>query len=210
MWEKSELTKIAEICLRHNVYIISDEIHSDFIYEGSEHIPFSMLSEEIKMRTVTCGAPSKTFNIAGIQASNMIVPDDKLREKILKERTSTCYHHLNIMSIEATKAAYKDSEEWLDGLLKYLKRNVEILQKAFPEDYKVTALKMDGTYLAWLDCRKLNLSADELDDLFLKKAGVWLHNGTTFGKGGEGFMRMNIACPSSVLEEAVKRIKSVL
>ena len=162
------------------------------------------------MKTVTCVAPSKTFNIAGIQASNMIVPDDKLREKILKERTSTCYHHLNIMSIEATKAAYKDSEEWLDGLLKYLKRNVEILQKAFPEDYKVTALKMDGTYLAWLDCRKLNLSADELDDLFLKKAGVWLHNGTTFGKGGEGFMRMNIACPSSVLEEAVKRIKSVL
>ncbi len=210
VWTKEELTKIAEICLKHNVYIISDEIHSDFIFEGSKHIPISTLSDEIKMKTVTCVAPSKTFNIAGIQASNMIVSDDALREKILKERTATCYHELNIMSIEGTKAAYKESEEWLTGLLKYLKRNAEVLQKAFPEDYKITALNMDGTYLAWLDCRKLNLSADELNDLFLKKAGVWLHNGATFGECGEGFMRMNIACPTSVLEEAIKRIKSVI
>ena len=210
VWEKDELTKIAEICLKHNVYIISDEIHSDFIFEGKKHVPISTLSEEVKMKTVTCVAPSKTFNIAGIQASNMIVSDGEVREKIIKERTSTCYHHLNIMSIEATKAAYKDSEEWLEGLLKYLKRNAEILQKAFPEDYKITALSMDGTYLAWLDCRKLNLTGEELNDLFLKKAGVWLHNGATFGECGEGFMRMNIACPASVLEEAIERIKAVI
>ncbi len=210
VWTKEELTKIAEICLKHNVYIISDEIHSDFIFDGTKHIPISTLSEEVKMKTVTCVAPSKTFNIAGIQVSNMIVSDDALREKILKERTATCYHELNIMSIEATKAAYKESEEWLEGLLKYLKRNAEILQKAFPEDYKITALNMDGTYLAWLDCRKLNLTGEELNDLFLKKAGVWIHNGATFGECGEGFMRMNIACPASVLEEAIKRIKSVL
>jgi cystathionine beta-lyase len=114
------------------------------------------------------------------------------------------------MSIEATKAAYKYSEDWLEGLLKYLKRNIEVLQKAFPKDCKITALQMEGTYLAWLDCRKLNLSSEELGDLFLKKAGVWLHNGATFGKGGEGFVRMNIACPTSVLEEAIERIKSVL
>ncbi|MBE6748204.1 MAG: pyridoxal phosphate-dependent aminotransferase [Ruminococcaceae bacterium] len=210
VWTKEELTKIAEICLKHNVYIISDEIHSDFIFEGAKHIPISTISDEVKEKTVTCVAPSKTFNLAGLQASNIIIPDKKVREKILKERTATCYHHLNIMSIEATKSAYKDSEAWLEGLLKYLKRNVEILQNAFPEDYKITALDMDGTYLAWLDCRKMNLSADELDDLFLKKAGVWLHNGETFGKGGKGFMRMNIACPTSVLEEAIERIKSVL
>ena len=210
VWEKDELKKIAEICLKHNVYIISDEIHSDFIFEGKKHIPISALSEEVKMKTVTCVAPSKTFNIAGLQASNMIVSDSELREKIIKERTSTCYHHLNIMSIEATKAAYKDSEEWLEGLLKYLKRNAEILQEAFPENYKITALNMDGTYLAWLDCRKLNLTGDELNELFLKKAGVWLHNGATFGKSGEGFMRMNIACPTAVLKEAIARIKSVL
>jgi len=210
VWEKEELTKIAEICLKHNVYIISDEIHSDFIFEGKKHIPISALSEEVKMKTVTCVAPSKTFNIAGLQASNMIVSDSELREKIIKERKSTCYHHLNIMSIEATKAAYKDSEEWLEGLLKYLKRNAEILQGAFPENYKITALSMDGTYLAWLDCRKLNLTGEELNDLLLKKAGVWLHNGATFGECGEGFMRMNIACPASVLEEAIERIKSVI
>ncbi len=210
VWEKDELKKIAGICLKHNVYIISDEIHSDFIFEGKKHIPISTLSKEIKMKTVTCVAPSKTFNIAGIQASNIIIPDKDIKEKILKERTATCYHELNIMSIEATKAAYKDSEEWLEGLLKYLKRNAEILQKAFPEDYKITALNMDGTYLAWLDCRKLNLSGEELNNLFLKKAGVWLHNGATFGECGEGFMRMNIACPASVLEEAIERIKAVI
>lgn len=210
VWEKSELEKIAEICLKHNVYIISDEIHSDFIYEGAKHTPISTLSEEVKMKTVTCIAPSKTFNIAGLQASNVVIADKALREKVLKERTATCNHHLNIMSIEAVKAAYKDSEEWLDGLLKYLKRNIEILKEAFPKDYKITALDMDGTYLAWLDCRKLNLSIDELNDLFLNKAGVWLHNGATFGKGGEGFMRMNLACPTSVLKEAIERIKSVL
>lgn len=210
VWTKEELTKIAEICLKHNVYIISDEIHSDFIFEGKKHIPISTLSKEIKMKTVTCVAPSKTFNIAGIQASNIIIPDKDIKEKILKERTATCYHELNIMSIEATKAAYKDSEEWLEGLLKYLKRNAEILQKAFPEDYKITALNMDGTYLAWLDCRKLNLSGEELNNLFLKKAGVWLHNGATFGECGEGFMRMNIACPASVLEQAIERIKAVI
>ena len=210
VWEKEELEKIAEICLKHNVYIISDEIHSDFIFEGSKHIPISTLSEEVKMKTVTCVAPSKTFNIAGLQASNIVIADEAIRERVLKERTATCYHHLNIMSIEAVKAAYKDSEEWLEGMLKYLKRNAEVLREAFPEDCKITALKMDGTYLAWFDCRKLNLSGEELSDLFLKKAGVWLHNGATFGKCGEGFMRMNIACPTSVLEEAIERIKAVI
>ena len=210
VWEKEELERIAEICLKHNVYIISDEIHSDFIFEGGKHIPISTLSEKVKEKTVTCIAPSKTFNIAGLQASNIIIPNEKIREKILKERTATCHHHLNIMSIEAVKAAYKDSEEWLEIFLKYIKRNADVLRAAFPDDYKITALEMDGTYLAWLDCRKLNLSADELGDLFLKKAGVWLHNGATFGECGEGFMRMNIACPASVLEEAIERIKAVI
>ncbi len=210
VWTKDEIRKIAEICLRNNVFIISDEIHSDFIYPGSKHIPISTISEEVKQNTVTCVAPSKTFNLAGLQASNIIIPDKALKEKILKERSATCYHHLNIMSIEAVKAAYRDSEEWLNGLLKYLKHNIEVLQEAFPKDYKITALDMEGTYLAWLDCRKLNLSTSELNDLFLQKAGVWLHNGETFGEGGEGFMRMNIACPTSVLKEAIERIKSVL
>ena len=114
VWTKEELTKIAEICLKHNVYIISDEIHSDFIFEGAKHIPISTISDEVKEKTVTCVAPSKTFNLAGLQASNIIIPDKKVREKILKERTATCYHHLNIMSIEATKSAYKDSEAWLE------------------------------------------------------------------------------------------------
>ncbi len=117
------------------------------------------------------------------------------------------YSHLNIMATAATKAAYQQGEEWLEGLLQYLGQNVALLRTSFPEDAPVYALNLEGTYLAWLDCRKLKMSPSELDNLFLSKAGIWLHNGHTFGSGGDGFMRMNIACPNSVLEEAIERIK---
>ena len=206
VWTKEELIKIAEICLKYGVYIISDEIHSDFIYPGYKHIPIALLSEEIADRTITCLSPTKTFNLAGLQAANLIVPNKALRLRIKKECVSTGYSHLNIMAVAATKAAYKQGEGWLEGLLKYLEQNINFLKNAFPEDAPVSALNIQGTYLAWLDCRKLNLTPSELDDLFLGKAGVWLHNGQTFGAGGDGFMRMNIACPRSVLEKAVQRI----
>ena len=207
VWTKEELIKIAEICLKYGVYIISDEIHSDFIYPGNKHIPIASLSEEIADITITCLSPTKTFNLAGLQAANLVVQNKNLRVRIKKECTATGYSHLNIMAVAATKAAYKHGEEWLDGLLQYLRQNIAFLSAAFPEDAPVSALNMEGTYLAWLDCRKLNLSPSELDNLFLGKAGIWLHNGHTFGTGGDGFMRMNIACPRSVLEEAIERIK---
>ncbi|MBQ8164574.1 MAG: pyridoxal phosphate-dependent aminotransferase [Clostridia bacterium] len=210
VWSKEELTQIAEICRRYDVYIISDEIHSDFIYPGYKHTPIASLSDEVADRTVTCLSPTKTFNLAGLQAANIIVPNKTLRKRIRKECVATGYSHLNIMAVAATKAAYRDGEEWLDGLLQYLQQNIALIKSAFPEHAPVSALNMEGTYLAWLDCRKLNLPFSELDDLFLNKAGVRLHNGNTFGAGGQGFMRMNIACPSSVLEEAVERIKSAV
>lgn len=207
VWSRTELAEIARICLKNGVYIISDEIHSDFIYPGYKHIPIASLSDEIADRTITCLSPTKTFNLAGLQAANMVVPNRNLRIRIKKECAATGYSHLNIMATAATKAAYKHGEEWLEGLLQYLGQNADILRAAFPEDAPVSALNLEGTYLAWLDCRKLKMSPSELDNLFLGKAGIWLHNGQTFGTGGDGFMRMNIACPNSVLEEAIKRIK---
>lgn len=207
VWSRTELAEIAQICLKNGVYIISDEIHSDFIYSGYKHIPIASLSDEIADRTITCLSPTKTFNLPGLQAANLVVPNRNLRIRIKKECAATGYSHLNIMATAATKAAYKHGEEWLEGLLQYLGQNIAILRTAFPEDAPVSALNLEGTYLAWLDCRKLKMSPSELDNLFLGKAGIWLHNGQTFGTGGDGFMRMNIACPNSVLKEAIKRIK---
>lgn len=207
VWSRTELAEIARICLKNGVYIISDEIHSDFIYPGYKHIPIASLSDEIADRTITCLSPTKTFNLAGLQAANMVVPNKNLRVRIKKECAATGYSHLNIMAVAAAKAAYQHGEEWLDGLLQYLRQNIAFLSAAFPEDEPVSTLNPEGTYLAWLDCRKLKMSPSELDNLFLGKAGVWLHNGHIFGAGGNGFMRMNIACPSSVLEEAIERIK---
>ena len=155
-------------------------------------------------------SPTKTFNLAGLQAANMVVPNKNLRVRLKKECASTGYSHLNIMAVAAAKAAYKHGEEWLEGLLKYLAQNINLLKNAFPEDAPVSALNIEGTYLAWLDCRNLNLTPSELDDLFLGKAGVWLHNGHTFGAGGQGFMRMNIACPKSILEKAIQQIHAVI
>ncbi|MDO5124182.1 MAG: MalY/PatB family protein [Eubacteriales bacterium] len=207
VWSRTELAEIARICLKNGVYIISDEIHSDFIYPGYNHIPIASISNEIADRTITCLSPTKTFNLAGLQAANMVVPNKQLRIRIKKECVATGYSHLNIMATAATKAAYQQGEEWLEGLLQYLGQNVALLRTSFPEDAPVYALNLEGTYLAWLDCRKLKMSPSELDNLFLSKAGIWLHNGHTFGSGGDGFMRMNIACPNSVLEEAIERIK---
>lgn len=210
VWSKEELMALAQICLRNGVYILSDEIHSDFIYPGHRHVPIASLSEEIAEITVTFLSPTKTFNLAGLQAANVVVADQVLRKQIRRACTATGYGHLNIMAVAAAKAAYRDGEEWLDVLLQYLQKNIAVLRAAFPENAPVSALNMEGTYLAWLDCRKLRLSPPELDELFLHKAGIWLHNGNTFGAGGQGFMRMNIACPRAVLEEAIRRINTAL
>ena len=210
VWTREELAEIAHICERNGVYIISDEIHSDFIYSGHRHIPIASLSPEIAERTITCLSPTKTFNLAGLQAANMIIADKTIRLRVGKECAASGYSNLNIMAIAAAKASYKYGEEWLEALLQYLRQNISLLRSAFPDDAPIAALDMEGTYLAWLDCRRLNLSTLELDDLFLGKAGVWLHNGNTFGSGGQGFMRMNIACPRSVLEEALDRIKTAI
>lgn len=211
VWTRDELSEIGRICCKHNVIIISDEIHSDFVYGNQQHIPISTLSEEIADRTVTCTAPSKTFNLAGLQASNIIVANTDIRRKLHGALRATGYEELNTMAIAATKAVYKDGEAWLDALLSYLQENIRILGKACTEtDGGISLIQPEGTYLMWLDCRRLGLSDMELADFFLHKAGVRLHSGTTFGAGGSGFVRMNIACPKSLLVKAITQIDNAI
>ena len=207
VWTKDELKKIGNICLANNVTIVSDEIHSDFIYQGNTHTPLASISDELAKITVTCTAPSKTFNLAGLQASNTVVFDPVIRRKIEKGIAASGYFEINTMASVSTKAAYQYGGEWLDGLLSYLEESRQILQKAFPTDFPISLIQPEGTYLAWLDCRKTELTSTKLYDIFLNKARVWLHKGDTFGKSGNGFMRLNFACPHSVLCEAIDRIK---
>ena len=207
VWTKDELKKIGNICLANNVTIVSDEIHSDFIYQGNTHTPLASISDELAKITVTCTAPSKTFNLAGLQASNTVVFDPVIRRKIEKSIAASGYFEINTMASVSTKASYQYGGEWLDGLLSYLEESRQILQKAFPTDFPISLIQPEGTYLAWLDCRKTELTSTKLYDIFLNKARVWLHKGDTFGKSGNGFMRLNFACPHSVLCEAIDRIK---
>ena len=209
VWTKQELFEIAKICVKHNVIIISDEIHSDFIYENYKHYPICTLSKKIAENTITAIAPTKTFNLAGLQAAHLVIQNKKIREKVIKSVNATGFHVLTKPAIQAVKAVYKDGETWFNELLKYLQQNRDILVKEFLGT-KIFVQDMEGTYLAWLNCKQLNLSCKDIEKLFLKKAGVWLHKGSTFGIGGEGYMRLNLACPQKILKTAIKQIKQVI
>ncbi len=209
VWTKQELLQIAKICIKHNVIIVSDEIHSDFIYENYKHYPVCTLSKKIAENTITAIAPTKTFNLAGLHAAHLVIQNKQIREKVVKAVNATGFHVLTKPAIEAVKAVYRDGENWFNSLLKYLQQNRDILVNGFAGT-KISVQNMEGTYLAWLNCKKLNLSCEQIEKLFLKKAGVWLHKGSTFGVGGEGYMRLNIACPQKILNKAIKQIKQVI
>ncbi|MBR3627852.1 MAG: pyridoxal phosphate-dependent aminotransferase [Elusimicrobia bacterium] len=209
VWTKQELLSIAKICIKHNVIIVSDEIHSDFVYENYKHYPVCTLSKKIAENTITAIAPTKTFNLAGLQAAHLVIQNKKIREKVIKSVNATGFHVLTKPAIEAVKAVYRDGETWFNELLKYLQQNRDILVKEF-SGTKVSVQDMEGTYLAWLNCKQLNLSCGDIEKLFLKKADVWLHKGSTFGIGGEGYMRLNLACPQQTLKKAIKQIKQVI
>ena len=209
VWTHDELTKVAEICKKHDCYVLSDEIHSDFIYPGAVHTPFATISEDAANRTITCTAPTKTFNMAGIQVSNIMVVDPEIRKKVFDEMAATGYFEINNLAIAALKAAYNESEEWLAELLKYLKGNIDLVSEISDRtEGKIKLIEPQGTYLLWLDCRELGLDDDALYDWFLYKTGIRMHKGVTFGPSGSGFVRMNVACPRSVLAEALDRIES--
>lgn len=207
VWTEEELRKVGEICVRHGVIVVSDEIHSDFTYPGHVHKVFASLSEEFSKISVTCTAPSKTFNIAGLQVSNIFIPNPSLRAGFKEAMDAAGYSQVNLMGLLACQAAYETGEEWLLELKEYLLGNLsfvrEYLKEKLPE---IRLVEPEGTYLVWLDFKSLGLTEEEREDLVVNKAGLWLDSGAMFGPAGEGFERVNIACPRSTLKKAMDQL----
>lgn len=211
VWDKEELKKIAKLCLNYNTLIISDEIHSDLVYDESTHLPLASLSEEISANTITCTSPGKTFNISGLSIGFIICENPDLREKIFSTFMNLHLLAANIFAIEACQAAYTNGKEWLQNLLEHLKGNRDFLTRFINEEIpQVKINTIQGTYLAWLDFRSLNLKQTELVAFLVFIAGLGLDNGTKYGSEGEGFMRLNFACSRSLLKEALQKLKDAL
>lgn len=209
VWTREELTAVGEICIRHGVTVVSDEIHCELVYSGHRHIPFASISDDFLRHSVTCVSPSKAFNIAGLQIANIIAPDETMRRRIDKAININEVCDVNPFGVIATMAAYNEGEEWLGQLLDYLWQNylflVEFCRTHLP-DFPVA--RLEGTYLAWMDCRALGIGSEELEQLLVGEAKLWLNAGTMYGAEGEGFMRWNLACPRSVLKQALARFKA--
>ena len=211
VWTRQELERIGDICLKHNVFVISDEIHADFTYEGHKHIVFSTVKKEFEDNCIVCSAPTKTFNLAGLHISNIYIPNDSVRRKYRIEMDKIGYSQSNIMGIIACQAAYENGDAWLSQLKDYLKGNLDFVRDYIKTNIpNISLVEPEGTYLLWLDCRKLNLSDKELSELINIKAKVWVDDGYVFGAGGSGYIRINIACPRSTLEKALNNIKEAL
>lgn len=210
VWSKKELERIGDICYKHHVIVISDEIHSDFVFRG-KHFVFAGIKEEYKNISVTATSPSKTFNIAGLQVSNIFIPNQELREKFKKQIDAAGYSQLNVMGLVATRTAYEDGEEWYEAMHQYVNKNIsyvkQFIQERLPE---ITLVDPEGTYLLWLDFRKLGLSEEKLEKWIVEKAKLWLDSGSIFGKTGSGFQRMNVACPRAILTEALTRLETAV
>lgn len=211
VWEKEALVKLAQICSAHGILVISDEIHAEMTYPQFRHHPFATVSPEAAACSVTFMAPSKTFNIAGIVSSYAIVPDAELREKFYSFLEAGELNAGTIFAFTATKAAYTYGAEWLQQMRSYVIENVnfvdEYLKKNIPQ---IKAYRPQASFLIWLDCRELGLSQPDLVHLFEDKAGLALNDGTMFGKEGEGFMRLNVGCPRSILSKALDSLKKAI
>lgn len=211
VWRKEELEKIGDLCLQYNCLIVSDEIHSDIVYKPFKHVPIASLSPELSQQTVTFIAPSKTFNLAGLQASAVIIENSELRNKFHAVQIRQGHFSLNTFGVIGMEAAYRDGEEWLNGLLDYLQKNKQIAIDYLSEHLPmISFMDPEGTYLLWLDCNKLNFTDAELLKTLTHKGKVALEPGKKFGPGGEGFLRLNFGCPKNVLEDGLQRIKTAL
>mgnify|MGYP000172370963 CR=1 FL=1 len=211
VWTESELLRLGDICLKHGVTVIADEIHADFIYQGFRHFVFANLKPEYADITITCTAPTKTFNLAGLQISNIFIANINLRNKFNQALAQSGYHQPNLMGITACQAAYRGGEQWLDALIEYLTANIaflrEFLQQRLPQ---IKLIEPEGTYLVWLNFHELGLDDQQLEDLIEKEAGLWLDSGLIFGAGGQGFQRINIACPRAILEKALMQLEQAI
>lgn len=208
VWTEEELAKIGGICLNYGVVVVSDEIHEDFVFCG-KHCVFADISNSLRDITVTCTSPAKTFNLAGLQVSNIFIADKTLRQAFKRAVAATGYSQLNTLGLTACEAAYRSGGTWYKMVKTYIWGNIrftaEFLQKNMP---KVKLTPPQGTYLLWLDFSAYGLTESERQDIIVNKAGVWLDSGVVFGKAGEGFERINVACPRATLERALNKLKS--
>jgi cystathionine beta-lyase len=211
VWERRELEQLVEVCKKKDIVIVSDEIHLDLILGKIKHTCTATVSEEAMQRTVTLLAPSKTFNVAGLTNSSVIVPNKKLRDAFLNVLQNNSVGGGNLFGTVAQVAAYEKGEVWLEELLTYLRGNLNYLEDFLAK--KIPGLKvypLEGTYLAWVDCTSLGMNDAELKEFMLKKAKLWLDEGTMFGSGGSMFMRINIACPRSILKQALESLEKAV
>jgi len=208
VWTKEELEKIAALCLQYDVLILADEIHADLIFKDSRHTPIASLSEEISKQTITFMSPTKTFNLAGLQASYMVVEDQKKRLILENEMGNQGFNMLNTMGIIALNTAYKSGLPWLEELLVVIEENKNDAKKRLEEETngKLKVIDSEGTYLLWIDCSALSLSDKALHQFMIEEAKVGLNAGSSYGKAGEHFMRLNLACPQATLHEGINRI----
>lgn len=210
VWTKEELERLGDICQKYHVIVVSDEIHADFVYHG-KHQVFADVKKEYREFTITCTAPSKTFNIAGLQVSNIFIANHDLKRRFRKQVDAAGYSQLNAVGLAACEAAYRDGEVWYQAMLAYVKENI-VYTKEFLET-RIPGIKMtepEGTYLIWLDFRGLQLADCELEELIVKKAGLWLDSGSIFGEAGRGFQRINVACPRQTLEFALTKLERAI
>lgn len=210
VWTKEELEKIGDICVKHGVTVVSDEIHNDFIWEGT-HTVFAGIKKEFADISVTCTSPSKTFNLASMLISNIFIPNQILRRKFRKEMDRAGISQLSVLGLVATEAAYAHGDEWYAAMKNYVRNNIAFARAYVEENLPgVRMIDTQGTYLIWLDFRQTGLTVEQLDHKIIYEAGLWLDSGKIFGKTGEGFERINVACPRAVLQEALDRIRGIL
>ncbi len=211
IWDKKTLKKIGDLCFEHHVTVISDEIHCDLTETGKSYIPFASVSEKCRMNSITCVAPTKSFNIAGLQTAAVIVPNEVLRHKVWRGLNTDEVAEPNCFAVSAAIAAYKEGGEWLDALRKYIDENRKFVSAFLEMNLpQITLIQSEATYLLWLDCSLLGGDSDQLQQFIRETTGLYLSTGKIYGSGGEHFLRLNIACPRSRLADGLNRLKDAV
>lgn len=211
VWTAEELMRIGEICVKHQVTVVSDEIHADFVFGNRKHSVFANLKKEFEEISVICTAPSKTFNIAGLQVSNIFIANEELRERFIGQINASGCGGPNVLGLTACEAAYRYGGEWYEAMMEYVAGNIKFMKEYIETELpQLKVSETEGTYLVWVDFRGLGLPEEELEELIVKRANLWLDGGAMFGRAGTGFERFNVACPRSILEQALRQLKEAI
>ncbi|MGA4238742.1 MalY/PatB family protein [Ralstonia nicotianae] len=212
VWSEDDLRTMGEICLRHGILVIADEIHQDFVLAPSRrHLPFAALDPRFAAHSPTCTSASKTFNLAGLQCANLIISDRRLRDTFIRQLERNQFNVVNLLGMVATEAAYAQGEPWLEAMLAYIRANQQHFAATVnAADWGLRVHEMDALYLAWIDCRPLGLSAEALEHFMLTRARIWFDKGQKFGAEGHGFLRANLGCPRAVVDDALARLAGAM